>query len=111
MKTSCMRFIYLFLIIFSFGATTGQTQKSGAEIPPDIHIRIIQLEDERNLNGDELIGLLKHASAAVRERAALAIGRIGDKRGTDALIELFNQEQDIKVRAMTAFALGEMEDA
>jgi cyclophilin family peptidyl-prolyl cis-trans isomerase/HEAT repeat protein len=112
MKTSCMKVIFLFLIVFTIGVAASEPQKQpiGA-IPPEIHIRIIQLEDERNLNGDELIGLLKHQTPAVRERAALAIGRIGDNRGADALIELFNQEQDIKVRAMAAFALGEMEDA
>ncbi|MEK7831697.1 MAG: HEAT repeat domain-containing protein, partial [Acidobacteriota bacterium] len=72
---------------------------------------IIQLEDERNLNGGELAKLLRHASPKVRERAALAIGRIGDKRGTAALIELLQSEKDEQVRAMAAFALGEMEDA
>lgn len=82
----------------------------GQPISPTLHARIIQLEDERNLNGDELAKLLKHASPKVRERAALAIGRIGDKRGTAALIELLQSEKDEKVRAMTAFALGEMED-
>jgi cyclophilin family peptidyl-prolyl cis-trans isomerase/HEAT repeat protein len=80
-------------------------------IPPSLHARIIQLEDERNLNGDELAKLLKHASPKVRERAALAIGRIGDKRGTAALIELLQTEKGEQVRAMAAFALGEMEDA
>lgn len=79
-------------------------------IPPTLHARIIQLEDERNLNGDELTKLLKHASPKVRERAALAIGRIGDKHGTAALIELLQTEKDEQVRAMAAFALGEMED-
>ncbi len=80
-------------------------------IPPGIHARIIQLEDERNLNGDELAKLLKHASPKVRERSALAIGRIGDKRGTAALVELLQSEKEESVRAMVAFALGEMEDA
>ena len=80
-------------------------------IPPSLHARILQLEDERNLNGDELTKLLKHALPKVRERAALAIGRIGDKRGTAALIELLQTEKDERVRAMAAFALGEMEDA
>jgi cyclophilin family peptidyl-prolyl cis-trans isomerase/HEAT repeat protein len=112
MKPGGLKFICLSLIVFTVGAAAdGRMKRSGAAIPPNIHARIIQLEDERNLNGDELTGLLKHASAAVRERAALAIGRIGDKRGADALIELFNQDQDINVRAMAAFALGEMEDA
>jgi len=80
-------------------------------IQPSLHARIIQLEDERHLNGDELKKLLKHSSPKVRERAALAIGRIGDKRGTDALIELLQSEKDEAVRAIAAFALGEMEDA
>lgn len=86
------------------------TAISAQSIPPSLHARIIQLEDERNLNSDELAKLLKHTSPKVRERAALAIGRIGDKRGTAALIELLQTEKDESVRAMTAFALGEMED-
>src|SRR5262245_44840829 len=112
MKPGGLKFICLSLIVFTVGVAADERMKrSGAAIPPNIHARIIQLEDERNLNGDELTGLLKRASAAVRERAALAIGRIGDKRGADALIELFNHDLDINVRAMAAFALGEMEDA
>lgn len=98
--------IFLGLAFFGYSATT-----LAQSIPPGLHARIIQLEDERNLNGDELAKLLKHASPKVRERAALAIGRIGDKRGTAALIELLQSEKDEQVRAMTAFALGEMEDA
>ena len=98
--------IFLGLAFFGYSATT-----LAQSIPPGLHARIIQLEDERNLNGDELAKLLKHASPKVRERAALAIGRIGDKRGTAALIELLQTEKDEQVRAMAAFALGEMEDA
>jgi cyclophilin family peptidyl-prolyl cis-trans isomerase/HEAT repeat protein len=112
MKPGGLKFICLSLVVFTVGAAADERMKrSGAAIPPSIHARIIQLEDERNLNGDELTELLKHASAAVRERAALAIGRIGDKRGADALIELFKRDQDMNVRAMAAFALGEVEDA
>src|SRR5262249_31400311 len=112
MKPGGLKFICISLIVFTVGAAAdGRPKRTSAEIPPEIHARIIQLEDERNLNGDELTGLLKHRSAAVRERAALAIGRIGDKRGADALIELFNHDQDIKVRATAAFALGEVGNA
>ncbi len=96
----------LSLACFGYSATT-----LAQSVPPNLHARIIQLEDERNLNGDELATLLKHASPKVRERAALAIGRIGDKHGTAALIELLQTEKDEQVRAMAAFALGEMEDA
>jgi cyclophilin family peptidyl-prolyl cis-trans isomerase/HEAT repeat protein len=88
-----------------------QTAAFAQSIPPGLHARIIQLEDERNLNEGELAEMLKHASPKVRERAALAIGRIGDKHGTAPLLELLQSEKDEQVRAMTAFALGEMEDA
>src|SRR5262245_39947649 len=112
MKPSRPMFICLSLIMLAVGATADERPKrTTAAIPPNIHARIIRLEDERNLNGDELTGLLKHRSAAVRERAALAIGRIGDKRGTDALIAVLEHEGSEPTRAMAAFALGEMEDA
>src|SRR5262249_27686110 len=112
MKTSSMKFIFLSLIIFTIGASADETQNPpSAGIPPEIHIRIIQLEDERNLNGNELTGLLKHQSPAVRSRAALAIGRIGDKRGTAPLIDMLRKDEYPPARAMAAFALGEIEDA
>ena len=75
----------------------GESTAFGQSLPQSLHARIIQLEDERNLNGDELAKLLKHASPKVRERAALAIGRIGDKRGTAALIELLQIEKARKL--------------
>ncbi|HKQ92149.1 MAG TPA: peptidylprolyl isomerase [Blastocatellia bacterium] len=112
MKPNGLKFVCLFLIVLAVGAAAGERPKrASAAIPPNINARIIQLEDERNLNGDELSGLLKHRSAAVRERAALAIGRIGDKLGTDALIAMLEHEESEPARAMAAFALGEVEDA
>jgi cyclophilin family peptidyl-prolyl cis-trans isomerase len=107
-----MKFIFLSLIVFTIGASADETQNhQSLGIPPEIHIRIIQLEDERNLNGDELTGLLRHQNPAVRRRAALAIGRIGDKRGTAPLIAALQKDENAPVRAMAAFALGEIEDA
>ena len=97
--------------LFSALAWFGSANVFAQTTPLKWQARILQLEDERNLNGDELAKLLKHASPKVRERAALAIGRIGDKRGTAALIELLQSEKDETVQAMAAFALGEMEDA
>jgi cyclophilin family peptidyl-prolyl cis-trans isomerase/HEAT repeat protein len=112
MKPGSLIFISLFLIVFAgFALANDRPTRTSVAVPPNIHARIIQLEDERNLNGDELTGLLKHRTAAVRERAALAIGRIGDKRGTDALIAMLEHEGAEPARAMAAFALGEMEDA
>lgn len=112
MATKTLKLILICLSLIAVCARAeAQSKRAGAASLNTIQSRIIQLEDERNLNGDELTGLLKHASPAMRERAALAIGRIGDKRGTAALIELLQSEKDERVRAMAAFALGEMEDA
>src|SRR5262245_28882652 len=112
MKTSSLKFICLSLIVFTVGATAGDHPlRTSASVPPNIHARIIQLEDERTLNGDDLKALLTHHSATVRKRSALAIGRIGDKLGTDALIAMLEHERSGPARAMAAFALGEMEDA
>lgn len=99
------------LLLLGLAWLCGSFAVLAQSIPPGLHARILQLEDERNLNEGELAKLLKHASPKVRERAALAIGRIGDKRGTSALIELLQGEKDEQVRAMAAFALGEIEDA
>lgn len=112
MATKTLKLILICLSLIAVCVRVeAQSKRAGAGSLSTIQSRIIQLEDERNLNGDELTGLLKHASPAMRERAALAIGRIGDKRGTAALIELLQGEKDERVRAMAAFALGEMEDA
>ncbi|HKQ77238.1 MAG TPA: HEAT repeat domain-containing protein, partial [Blastocatellia bacterium] len=77
----------------------------------DLYARIIQLEDERSLGDGELEALLRHKLPEVRYRAALAIGRIGDKRGTAALLKALETETTLKLRLITVFALGEMEDA
>jgi cyclophilin family peptidyl-prolyl cis-trans isomerase/HEAT repeat protein len=108
MKPGGMKSICLSMIALTVCAPADERV---VEIRRSIHARVIWLEDERNLNGDELTGLLKHRSAAVRERAALAIGRIGDKRGTDAVIAMLEHEESEPARAMAAFALGEIEDA
>src|SRR5262245_37640878 len=111
MKTSSLIFICFFLAVFAVGVGADvRSKRKNAAIPIIIHARIIQLEDERNLNGGELTGLLKHRNAAVRERAALAIGRIGDKRGTDALIHAMSWDKNEAVRLTATFALGEIED-
>ncbi|MGE0131988.1 MAG: HEAT repeat domain-containing protein [Blastocatellales bacterium] len=111
MKTSKLILICLCLAMIVCASAKAQSKRADVVKESAIHARIIQLEDERNLNGGELTGLLKHASAAVRERAALAIGRIGDKRGVDALIGALQKDEIQSVRAMAAFALGEIEDA
>jgi len=54
-----------------------------------------------------LCRLLKSESAVTRENAVWALQEIMDKRSTDALIEVL-QDDDNKVRGMAAYALGLM---
>lgn len=76
-----------------------------------VFVRILQLEDARSLGDGELVALLEHSSVVVRERAALALGRIGDKRATAALLKTLAAARPLSLRGLTVFALGEMEDA
>ncbi|MBA3240197.1 MAG: peptidylprolyl isomerase, partial [Acidobacteria bacterium] len=57
----------------------------------------------------DLGALLSDASAAVRGRAALAAGRIGDEGAVAPLAVLLRKDSDEGVRVTAAFALGEIE--
>ena len=81
---------------------------SAAQVPLPILLRITQAEDERRWDKN-LSELLSHRDAAVRKRAALAAGRIGNEASVPALSDLLNRDTDASVRAMAAFALGEVE--
>jgi cyclophilin family peptidyl-prolyl cis-trans isomerase/HEAT repeat protein len=72
-------------------------------------LQIVQAEDERRWEDSDLGKLLTDASPAVRARAALAAGRIGDEGAVGPLGALLNSERDEAVRAVAAFALGEIE--
>lgn len=80
---------------------------SFGQVPLPVLLRITQAEDERRWD-DELRALLSHRSAAIRKRAALAAGRIGNEDSVAALSNLL-KDADPGVRAMAAFALGEVE--
>jgi len=71
-------------------------------------LRIVRAEDERRWN-DDLTSLLSGKDPRVRKRAALALGRIGDERALPAISAALKSEQDIDVRQMCAFAIGEIE--
>jgi cyclophilin family peptidyl-prolyl cis-trans isomerase/HEAT repeat protein len=77
-------------------------------IPRSTLLKIVKAEDERRWDGDLRI-LLTHQNAAVRSRAALAAGRIGNEGALAELSNMLANDQDQKVRAMAAFAIGEVE--
>ncbi len=109
--------IYLACLFVLAGFTESFAQESSTtkkplpnQVPRNILLRIIEAEDKRFWNND-LEDLLLNQNSAVRRRAALAAGRIGDERAVAALISLLGKDQDDEVRAMAAFALGEVESA
>ena len=77
-------------------------------IPSATLLLITKAEDERRWD-DDLRKLFSSPSAAVRKRAALAAGRIGDEDSITALTNLLEKDNDANVRSMAAFALGEIE--
>ena len=74
-----------------------------------VQLRILKAEDERRWDTD-LKELLSNSNAAIRKRAALAAGRIGNEDSVSALAGLL-KDADTDVRAMAAFAIGEVEAA
>jgi cyclophilin family peptidyl-prolyl cis-trans isomerase/HEAT repeat protein len=70
---------------------------------------LLRMEDRRVIDSVRIGGLLHHPNAAVRRRAALAAGRIGDRRTTALLIGALG-DSTASVRTAAAFALGELAD-
>src|SRR5688572_11963740 len=100
-KRPIPRFISAWIVVAVL-SVTGLAQNS-------VQLRILKAEDERRWDTD-LKGLLASPNAAIRKRAALAAGRIGNEDAVSALSTLL-QDKDVDVRAMAAFALGEVEAA
>ena len=74
-------------------------------------LALVRAEDERRWDESEFAPLLSDKRAAVRRRAALAAGRIGDEGASARLTSLLRADADEGVRATAAFALGEIESA
>jgi cyclophilin family peptidyl-prolyl cis-trans isomerase/HEAT repeat protein len=87
-------------------SSAQSTERAG--IPEDLGLRILRAEDERRWDA-ELVRLMFDQGVRIRRRIALAAGRIGDERAASSLLILFQNDMNPSVRAMAAFALGEME--
>src|SRR6185295_14841607 len=77
-------------------------------VPPPTLLQIVKAEDERRWD-DVLRNLLSSPNPSIKKRAALAAGRIGNEDAIAALTLLLEKDVDVSVRAMAAFALGEIE--
>lgn len=76
------------------------------KVPSDLALRILKAEDARE--AEPVVAMLTNVNTAVRYRAALAAGRIGDQSAVDRLAVLLS-DSSVEVRTMAAFALGEIE--
>ncbi|MFN7131441.1 MAG: HEAT repeat domain-containing protein, partial [Myxococcales bacterium] len=65
------------------------------------------LEDARSLGNGRIEALTRAPSVAIRERALLALGRLQVPR-TAGVIAAALDDRDARVRAMAAFALGQL---
>lgn len=100
-----MRTVFLFAAILCLWATPSFTQ-----VPINVGIQILKAEDSRRYDAG-IENLLKSPDAKIRERAAIAAGRIGDDKAVPALVVMLNNDRSVEVRTMAAFALGEIESA
>lgn len=99
------------LAILVLSCATG-AGKRGADLPDplsrmEILTRILVLEDSRSLGDGAISGFLQHEDPAVRRRAVLAAGRIGDPLVVPRLTQRL-KDPEAEVRRATAFALGVM---
>lgn len=99
---------FALLCFFFTPWTFAQKGTRGTSIPQSILLRIVKAEDERRWDGD-LRYLLTNPDAVVRTRAALAAGRIGNTGALAELANILQQDKNAEVRAMAAFAIGEIE--
>jgi cyclophilin family peptidyl-prolyl cis-trans isomerase/HEAT repeat protein len=89
-------------------AVSSVARAQNRVVPPATLLQITKAEDERRWD-DELRNLLSSSNPAVRKRASLAAGRIGNENAVPTLTNLMEKDADASVRAMAAFALGEVE--
>jgi cyclophilin family peptidyl-prolyl cis-trans isomerase/HEAT repeat protein len=103
-----MQIILALLFLALASHSDAQSQTPSQSIPHSILLRIVKAEDERRWDGD-IRHLMTSPSAAVRTRAALAAGRIGNEGALAELANMLRQDKDPAVRQMAAFAIGEIE--
>ena len=94
----------LLICIFMTSGTIAQKRS----VPPATLLLITKAEDERRWD-DDLRKLFSNPNAIVRQRATLAAGRIGNEDSITSLTNLLEKDTDPGVRAMAAFAIGEVE--
>jgi cyclophilin family peptidyl-prolyl cis-trans isomerase/HEAT repeat protein len=86
------------------GRLRAQDETSLADVA-----QLLALEDRREFDAAVLRRGAQHPEALVRARAAMAMGRLGDRAAVALLLPLLS-DPDTAVRSEAAFALGELGD-
>jgi cyclophilin family peptidyl-prolyl cis-trans isomerase/HEAT repeat protein len=99
------------LCALAIACATGGTGR-GPDLPDPLSrietlARILVLEDSRSLGDGSIQSFLQHEDPAIRRRAALAAGRIGDPLALPRLVERL-RDPEVEIRRTAAFALGLM---
>ena len=95
-------------IFFAISVALIFVSLAHAQIPITTLVQIAKAEDARRYD-KTLDDLMANPNAAVRSRAAIAAGRIGDEKSIPVLTTLLESDQSDLVRSMAAFAIGEVE--
>jgi cyclophilin family peptidyl-prolyl cis-trans isomerase/HEAT repeat protein len=96
---------FTFIVLFTLACLTS----AKAQVPLNVHIQIAKAEDARRYD-KSIEKLLSSTNVAIRERAALAAGRIGDEAAIPALEKMLEENlKNPKLLATAAFSIGEIE--
>ncbi len=99
--------VLLLLAAVGCGSPPGSEENAdgAAGLTTPLLAEICRFEDRRTPVADRFDEFAAHPDPAVRARAALALGRIGDPR-SDPLIQALLEDEDSGVRGEAAFAAG-----
>src|ERR1035441_3953729 len=97
-------------VVVALPASAQQPRRPLSATDIDGIARLVMLEDHRDFDTPDLSHLLASQHPEVRRRAALAIGRIADKRGY-ALLRAKPLDADTAVAATEVFAAGQLKDS
>jgi HEAT repeat protein/cyclophilin family peptidyl-prolyl cis-trans isomerase len=102
----------LIVLVFAGSVALAQSPRRARIDSTAVHdiASLLLLEDTRRFDSLELARLLDAKHPEVRRRAALAVGRINDKRGV-ALLRARPLDADTAIAATTVFAVGQLRDS
>ncbi len=106
MRRPSTRLVLLALVLAAFMARPLRAQDAGSV--SDV-AQLLALEDRREFDGALLQRATQHPDSLVRRRAAMAMGRIGDRAALALLVPML-ADRDSLVRTEAVFALGELGD-